>query len=380
MGWFEELVGGVVAFADPFSAGMRKNYEQGALGNINKFGRGIDNFIDPSDMVGINTKYFKEAFPELTDRVLETKEANQFGHAIAGIVGYAGAPWMAPIVSGLTDEITLDWKNMTPEEYDRAKNDKVVKGITTYLMSEAASYAGGSNTSAGGDALGGGLTGEGAQLAGAEYGYNAAGEGVGPIAQSGYPTGSEGANFYDPQEFGAIEGAPEELVSTTVNSETGQAYDVVGDNFAKDAAGNPMTEDQVRSSEAGWEKDATAKSQIEAQKSADPTWYEKAWNKSGDIAKQNVGKLGDIGKAISASGGELVAGGMTPSGGSSLYPWEEEARIRRLSSDPSKDKVTATNLELWKAGKLKATDYNAEVLARELANYKKKEEEQNVYI
>jgi hypothetical protein len=318
----------ITALNPAFSQGerLKKSWDKG--GDINSMFSMFEDIADPTGTVNPGLEWMGEAIPDSWRPVVGP---------IATTIGMvAGGPPFAALGAGIGTHLNKG-----------SSQQAVTNALTSWIVSGALSGA----KSAGGDALGGGLTGEEAQLAGPEYGYNAYGEGVGPVAQTGYPTGTEAQNFYSTDEFGQ---PVDQLTGEPVEGELQTNLDPFG--------------------EGG---DATVNA---AQNPPNQTWSEKAWEATKDIASKNVSKLGDIGKAISASGGELVAGGMTPSGGSSLYPWEEEARIRRLSSDPSKDKVMATNLELWKAGKLKATDYNAEVLARELANYKKKEEEQNVYI
>jgi hypothetical protein len=348
MGWFEELVGGVASFADPFAAGMVKNYNQGNLGRWDRIGSGIDVFADPSDMIGVNTKYFKQAFPDLTEQVLETKAANQLGHSLAGIVGYAGAPWMAPIVSGLTDEITLDWESMTPEEKRRAKNEKVVKGLTTYIASEATSPDGGSGSLAGGDALGGGLTGEEAVLAGAEYGYNSAGEGVGPIANTidpstgtYYLTGSEAVNSSLPlDEFGT----PTNTVDISMPTQT-----------------QPSQVSQV-----GDQPNATPPKDI-----PEGSWTDDAYK----LVKKYGSKGVDIAKALMSPAEEQSAGSYTSGGYQTLTPEEEYMQASRISGVGTSKATKAKNLFNLDYQK-KPISYDINAALRELVNYKKKEDVQ----
>jgi hypothetical protein len=298
------------------------------------WGAGLDRAIDPGwGETGFIDYGIRGIGDELPYELRSA--APTLGSIVGGIVGsyvpVLGTAVGAAIGSGVGNKLKGGNKN---KDY----RGDIIKSGTTYVASKAGEYAlGDLFTTAGQDELGGGLTGEYAALAGPEYGYNSYGEGVGTIAQYGYPTGTEAANVYDPNEYG----------------QTVDSTEMRNINYSPEP-------EQVKNI-------------------PQETWYGETWSKIKEISSKNASKLGDIGKALSISGGEMVEGGVYASGGSPTEIASEEARIRRLSNQGLSKPSKAKNLFDLEEQK-KTTPYDLEAAIRELANYKKKEEEEYVYL
>jgi hypothetical protein len=318
-------IAGIFNPVSPLIEGLGSNYQG------NDVWRGIDRMVDlPGGEDGGVDSGVRWVGDQLPDSLRNA--APTIGATVGGIVGsyvpVLGTAVGAAIGSGVGNKL----KGGT------AKKDyfgDFVKSGTTYV---AASALSGASNAAGGDSLGGGLTGEEAILAGADYGYNSLGEGVGTIAQSGYPTGSEAANFYATDEFGATSSGSEELVHTSPTGDSAPPTSI-----------------------------------------SKPTWSDKAY----DILKKNSSKIGDIGKALMTPE-ETGAGqgSMTAPNGSPVTPEEYAYYSNALSGEPMSKKATAADLSMWETEEQKKKRYNLDMTVNYLTNYngKKKEETNNGYL
>jgi hypothetical protein len=173
----------ILSAVSPFAGGMYKAYDRGYLADPwANAGNLIDTWVDPNNMVGRSAGAVGDAFPS----VFRNSTAQTIFDVLGGVVGSV-VPWAGAAISGVGSELTQDWEGMTEEERRKKKNQKVMKGALTYLGGE---LFGGSGAEGAGDALGGGLSPELAAQAGAEYGYNAAGEGIGTAAFEGLSSGA----------------------------------------------------------------------------------------------------------------------------------------------------------------------------------------------
>jgi hypothetical protein len=327
---FQKLFGGnqwgrtVGSLADPFGSTLTE------LDSAHGIPEAIDAVADPTHSVNWSLEEIGTYLPQSIRDIAPALGAT-IGTMVYPVAGTAAGYGIGAHIAGKSSQ--------------DAQMGAGIGATTAYATQGLGDLFGSSN--AGGDALGGGLTAEEAALAGAEYGYNTAGEGVGTIVQSGYPTGSEAASFYALDEF---------ATPTTVN-----AQGVPQNNIS--------TEQLVSNSPEPSKVSEVPKS----------SWTDKVISAAKSPKALEI--LGKLGKALSQSGGELVAGNANPEGGASMdiLGYDERERAR---SEVGSSKASNTNLSMWETEEQKKKRYNLDMTVNYLTNYngKKKEETNNGYL